>query len=276
MLDGYRFPVFQASGYMTSPTNPRQRLGTISGMSAGGIGSGGIRQTTPWSAEAYLSGRGLPTVTPSGEYLGGARTLSDLARSVEKSYGTNFGQWASMPSEERTAMFNRLNTMRTNEIFDPETGLPTRTPRTPQEAQQFQLEATRRARLMQQSQLRQALSTLQEGVGLAREDLAAREAGRTRSLATLRYGLGMTQRSSPYSLATMMSPLLAQQARTHMEMPQQLARETQPYLQGQAAARMSMQYEPGDYSYFLRPGAQGGGGQMPYWATSRSRTGGAL
>ena len=28
MLDGYRFPVFQASGYMTSPTNPRQRFGT--------------------------------------------------------------------------------------------------------------------------------------------------------------------------------------------------------------------------------------------------------
>jgi len=263
-------PVYNRMGYMQDPSGRQLGTARAGGQSPLGVWRTAMEQPR-WSAESFLQQRGLPTTTPSGQYLGGARNLGELATAVQRNYGTSLAGWTGMPSEERTAMFNRLNRMQMDQIFDPETGLPTRTPRTAQEAQQFQLEAARRARLMQQTQLREALSTLQEGVGLAREDLAAHEAQRGRALSTLRYGLGLTQRSSPYSLAAMMSPLLSQQAQTHMQMPQNLAGAAQPYLGGQAAARMSMQYEPSDFSYFLRPEAQaaaGGAPRVPYYAVT--------
>ena len=260
-------PVYNRFGYQTSPTYGPN---VMFGQGPAGV-SNPMPQQTPWSAEAFLGQRGLPTTTPSGEYLGGARSQGDLAKAVERNYGVGLAQWTGMPSEERSAMYNRLNRMSMDQIFDPETGLPTRLPRSPQEAQQFQLEGARRARLMQQSQLRQALSTLQEGVGLAREDLQARERNRAAALATTRYGLGLTQRSSPFGLAAMMSPLLQQQAQIYMQQPQNLAGATQPFLSQQAGLRGAQQYDPGDYSYFLRGDAyQGGGGGygMPQYGIS--------
>ena len=266
-LGGPQYPVFQPSGYMTNPNYPNRRFGTV-GAGAGDFSA--FRQPTrqtPWSASAWLQGRGLPSTMPSGQSLGSARSLGDLGKAVEGSYGVNLGEWTGMAPEQRTALYNRINTMQMDQIFDPETGLPTRLPRTKQEAMQFQLEGAKRARIMQQTQLREALGTLREGVGLAREDLAAREQNRGAALASLRYGVGLTQRASPYSTAAMISPLLGQQAQTYMQQPQQLAQESQPYLTGQAQARMSMQYEPGDYSAFMRPDVLGGG-QMPGWAVS--------
>ena len=267
-LGGPQYPVYQPSGFMTSPAyGSNVRFGTTP---AGVPQRAGRRPQTPWSAEAFLQSRGLPTTLPGGQYLGGARNLGQLAGAVEGAYGVNFGQWTHMAPQQRTALYNRQNTMQMNQIFDPETGLPTRLPRTRQEAMQFQLEGARRARGLQQTQLREALSTLREGVGFAREDLAARERNRGAALASLRYGVGMTQRASPYSTAAMISPLLSQQAQTYMQTPQNLAGAAQPYLGGQAAARMSMQYDPGDYSAFMRPEvlSAAGGGQMPGWGVS--------
>lgn len=91
-------------------------------------------------------------------------------------------------------------------------GLPTRLPRNPKEAMLFQLQATRMARQQQQRQTAAALSSL-------------------------RYGLGMTQRQSPYGLGYLMSPLLSQMAQTQER----------------------VQYDPGDYSYFVRGGSGAGG-----------------
>lgn len=93
-------------------------------------------------------------------------------------------------------------------LFDPQTGLPTRLPSSPKEAMLFQLQATRMARQMQQRQL-------------------------AASLSSLRYGLGWTQRQSPYGLGYLMSPLLSQMAQT----------------------QANVQYDPGDYSYFVRGGS---------------------
>jgi len=96
-------------------------------------------------------------------------------------------------------------------LFGPD-GLPTRLPRNAKEAMLFQLQATRMARQQQQRQTAAALSSL-------------------------RYGLGMTQRQSPYGLGYLMSPLLSQMAQTQER----------------------VQYDPGDYSYFVRGGSGAGG-----------------
>lgn len=98
------------------------------------------------------------------------------------------------------------------ELFDPETGLPNRLPRNAQEAALFQLQGARAAAGLQRQATRSAL-------------------------ATLRFGVGMTQRASPYSLAGALSPLLSQQAQI----------------------QASEQFQSPDFSYFLRPDAYGGG-----------------
>lgn len=94
------------------------------------------------------------------------------------------------------------------DLFDAE-GLPTRLPTNPQEALQFQFAASNWARRKNESMLENAQ-------------------------ATLRYGLGMVNRFGPYSAATMMNPLLGQQAQAYM----------------------NMQYDQPDYSYFMRTGQQ--------------------
>ena len=60
------------------------------------------------------------------------------------------------------------------------------------------------------------------------------------AVGTLRYGLGQVNKAGPFSLATMQSPLLGQLSTTYNQ----------------------SRYDAPDYSYFLRPDAQfGGGGQ---------------
>jgi hypothetical protein len=100
-------------------------------------------------------------------------------------------------------------------LFDAQ-GLPTRPPRTPQEAIQFQFAAAQAARKMQEQRLGQAINTL-------------------------KYGMGLALRSSPYSIAAMQTP----------------------YLRDMANANLGVQYAQPDYSYFLRSGQNNAGmGQM--------------
>jgi hypothetical protein len=96
-------------------------------------------------------------------------------------------------------------------LFD-ETGLPTRLPRNQQEAMLFQLQGARSAAQFQRQATRSAL-------------------------ATLRFGVGLTQRASPFSLAGALSPLLSQQA----------------------GIQAGQQFQAPDFSFFLRPEAFGGG-----------------
>jgi len=100
------------------------------------------------------------------------------------------------------------------DLFD-ETGLPTRLPKNAREAMLFQLQASRSARQLQ-----------------ARQTAAA--------LSSVRYGLGMTARQSPYGLGALMSPLISQMA----------------------GIQERVQYAPSDFSYFVRPDAFGEGEQV--------------
>lgn len=97
-------------------------------------------------------------------------------------------------------------------LFDAD-GMPTRPPRTPEEAIQFQFMAAQAARKLQERRVGQAIDTL-------------------------RYGMGMALRSSPYSISAMQTP----------------------YLRDIANANLSVQYQQPDYSYFLRTGQDQGGG----------------
>jgi len=96
-------------------------------------------------------------------------------------------------------------------LFDAD-GLPTRPPRNAQEAIQFQFMAAQAARKMQEQRVGQAINTL-------------------------KYGMGLALRSSPYSMSAMQTP----------------------YLRDMANANLSVQYQQPDYSYFLRPDAYGQG-----------------
>ena len=156
---------------------------------------------------ATLRGTGLPYGTIG--YAKPRRTPEDIATARE--------QWTAETMDpfgyERPTGPAQATAETVAELFAPKTGLPNRLPRNPREAQLFQLQAARSARTIQQRNIAAATSTL-------------------------RYGLGLAQRSSPYSLAAMMSP----------------------YLRDIAGVQQSAQYAPGDYSYFLRPEAYEGAG----------------
>jgi hypothetical protein len=77
-------------------------------------------------------------------------------------------------------------------MFGPN-GLPLRPPQNAQEAVQFQFQAAQYAQNMNMEMLKNAISTL-------------------------RYGIGMAGHSSPFGLGAMMSPLLGQEANSYMNM----------------------------------------------------------
>ena len=145
------------------------------------------------------------------------RAPSEAGRAFAQRQGVGGAQQLRAATQAGTAA--GATTASIAELFDPDTGLPNRLPRNPQEAALFQLQGARAAAGLQRQATRSAL-------------------------ATLRYGVGMTQQASPYGLAGAMSPLLSQQAQI----------------------QAGQQFQAPDFSFFMRPdpfGAGGGGGLAP-------------
>lgn len=157
-------------------------------------------------ASSFLRDAGLPLNTPTGDYLGGATTFSELSKAIQKNYGVSLSDFMNMSSDQRESIFRAKKEQYMGQLFDPITGMPTRPPKTREEAIEFQWRADEYARKKGEQNL-------------------------ANSIASLRYALGMTKKSSPFSLATMMSPILGNMANVYA----------------------TTQYTPADYSAFFRP-----------------------
>lgn len=125
-------------------------------------------------------------------------------------YGFPAGSIYSTPNRGPGMMAQaKRNKAAQADLFD-ENGLPTRPPQNQQEAIYFQWMAARAAQKMQERRVNSALSAL-------------------------KYGMGLSLQSSPYSLSAMQAP----------------------YLRDISQANLGVQYQQPDYSYFLRPDAYG-------------------
>jgi hypothetical protein len=176
--------------------------------------SGGSRFSGPsfdpnsarFNSQAFMQDLGLPLNTPSGDYLGGSSSFGDLSKNIERSYGVSMADFMNMDPGKRETLFRAKKDKYQGDLFDPVTGMPTRPPKTKEEAIEFQWRADEYARKKGEQNL-------------------------ANSISSLRYALGMTKKSSPFSLATMMSPTLGNMASTYA----------------------NTNYQPADYSAFFRP-----------------------
>jgi hypothetical protein len=144
-----------------------------------------------FNAAKFARDFGLPASSPTGDLIfSNNTTFGNVANAIKKSYGVDFSQFLAMSPDQRQSLFTKKKQGYMSSLFDPVTGLPTRPPKTQEEAIEFQWKADEYARKYQERNMANAL-------------------------ATLRYSLGQVSRTSPFSLATMMSPIFGNIAQTY-------------------------------------------------------------
>ena len=164
----------EGEGYTPATTTPQ------TGVTPGGALYDYEAQTAEqFDLGEYASGQGFSPYTPTGQQMPGG-SASQWADFVQEQYGMSAQDFIGGSQEEQYAAYAQTHdiALTPEDVPVGPDGLPSRPPKTPQEAALFQFVSEQRTRQQNEELLQQAIQQMEAGLGAQQAEAGrAREAG---------------------------------------------------------------------------------------------------